>query len=203
MLDLHRGLVVKILVEIGRCDRRWNPAEREVARLMLRHAWGTDVSDAQLAQALRNVADYADTLKWKALVEPFTRMPPLMDQIPELTALALRIANLVAKADGKIQPSEATALRNIEQQLEAALDAGRQDTPAGLRSRRGTGDPNSKRTGAVAQAVAVQRESKQSNAETREDDAEAPLTPVQRQQAFDDAMEELEQLIGLEPGLEE
>ena len=56
MLDLHRGLVVKILIEIGRCDRRWNAAEREVAKMVLRHAWGTDVSNAHLAQTLRNVS---------------------------------------------------------------------------------------------------------------------------------------------------
>ena len=35
MLDLHRGLLVKILVEIAQCDREWHAAERDVAMIVL------------------------------------------------------------------------------------------------------------------------------------------------------------------------
>ena len=41
MRDLHRGFVVKILVEIAKCDRIWDRQEREVARTVLRHVWAS------------------------------------------------------------------------------------------------------------------------------------------------------------------
>ena len=199
MLDLHRGLVVKILIEIGRCDRHWNAAEREVAKMVLRHAWGTDVMDEHLAQTLRNVADHAETLKWDSLVEAFTKMPPLMDQIPELTALVLRIANLVAKADGKIQPSEVASLKTIEQELEAVLDARRQQVPRDKRFAKVSPDRDATQLVHSTQAVAVEQQNEQSNESKGADQPDASLSPAERQKEFDCAMEELDRLIGLKP----
>jgi SpoVK/Ycf46/Vps4 family AAA+-type ATPase len=199
MIDLHRGLVIKILIEIGQCDRQWHAAEREVAKIVMRHAWGVDVTDASLAQALRNVADQAETLKWDALVEPFTELPPLIEQIPELTVLALRIANLVAKADGHIKPSEAAALRKIERELEAALDARRNEDQRGARPRKGR--VNIERGGLVksSQVVAVEEQTKDPKRSSEPSDEERTVSPEERQRKFEQAMKELDRLVGLEP----
>jgi hypothetical protein len=84
MIDLHRGLLLKVFFEIAKCDRRWEAQERQLALMLLRHAWGTNVGRDRLPQVLRNCADYAETLKWESLVGPFLRMPPLADQIADV-----------------------------------------------------------------------------------------------------------------------
>ena len=114
MLDLHRGLLVKVFVEIAKCDRKWHAAEREAALILLNHVWGVDVTKDNLDQVLRSVADLEETLEWKSLLGPFVRLPPLTDQIAELHSNVIRIANLVAKADGRVLPSEVRGLKSIE-----------------------------------------------------------------------------------------
>ncbi len=202
MGDLQRGLVVKILIEIGQSDRHWHTAECEVAKMVLRHTWGVKVKDADLAQTLQNVADHSETLKWTALVAPFVQMPPLHDQIPELIALAMRIANLVAKADGQIQPSETAALHKIERELAAALDTRRDNTEKPDKTKRKF-DVKAKVAGVRYgdQAVAVQEKGTTSNdaAGTDEtDETENALSPEERRETLQQAIEELRQLTGLQ-----
>ena len=122
--DLQRGLVTKILVEIAQCDRRWNAAELAAAKMVLRHAWGSEVSDDKLSTAVQNVTAHADVLKWEELVTPFRAIDCLDQHTPQLLALAHRIAHVIAKADGMIMPAEFAALNRVKDELEAALQSG-------------------------------------------------------------------------------
>lgn len=122
MRALHRGLLVKVFVELAECDRQWHRAEREVALTLLQHVWGVDVDKDNLTQVLRTVADYAEMLTWESLLEPFIGMPPLADQVAGLYSHVLRIANLIAKADGNVLPSEARCLKSIQTAMENVLD---------------------------------------------------------------------------------
>lgn len=197
MIDLHRGLLVKILIEIAQRDREWDAAEREVAKMVLGHAWGFDLTDANLAQALRNVADQAETLKWDALLEPFLETP-LVNQIPELTALALRIAQIVAKADGQIRLAEAAALRRIEREFEAVLDARRDENQRPTHSRQDKLGIDRQGTCKSRHAVAVQQCRNDSKDDSEPSAAERSLTPEERQEELKEALQELDQLVGLE-----
>jgi hypothetical protein len=122
MLDLHRGLLIKVFVEIAGAGRRWHPAEREIALELLRHVWGVDVDTRNLAHVLRNVADHAKSLKWESLLAPFVRLPPLADQAAELNTHVMRIANLIVKPDGAVLPGEANCLKSIQAAMEKVLD---------------------------------------------------------------------------------
>jgi len=200
MIDLHRGLLIKILIEIGQCDRQWHAAERDAAKMVLQHAWGFEVSDASLAQSLRDVADQAETLQWNALVEPFKEMSPLNDQIPALTSLIMRIATLLAKADGLIQPTEVQVLRSIEREIETALDAGRDRPQWETRAREGAARTEDRlRQGSLGMAVAVKERTDQSSGTVAQGVEKEPLSREQRQREFEQAMEELDQLTGLDP----
>ncbi len=57
MIDLHRGLLIKLFVEVSGCERCWHPAEAEVARELLNHVWGADLDRDQLPEVLHNVAN--------------------------------------------------------------------------------------------------------------------------------------------------
>lgn len=196
MHDLHRGLAIKILIELGNCDRLWHASEREVAKLVLTHAWSVNVGDDGLEETLRAVARRSKALTWEALVEPFVEMSPLDAQIPVLTSLALRIAHLIAKADGEVQPSEAAALTKIERELEAALDSGRARKERAAPADR-PADPTHNEAAQVMASAAEREESSQQ--EKVEVEPDKSLTPQERQDKYDEAMNELDELIGLDP----
>lgn len=40
MMDLHRGLLIKVFVEIAHIDWKWKPSERLLARELFEHVWG-------------------------------------------------------------------------------------------------------------------------------------------------------------------
>jgi len=192
MLDLHRGLLVKVFFEIARCDRKWHAAEREAALILLNHVWGVDVTKDNLARVLRNVADLEKTLEWKSLLGPFVRFPPLNDQVPELHSNIIRIANLVAKADGKVLPSEVRGLRSIESAIEAVLD--RRDTDAtsrqirvALAGQEATQIAKTKKAGRRAKRRVASRPD-----DVTEEDRKS------REEMLAEAMGELNQLIGLD-----
>jgi len=130
MIDLHRGLLIKVFVEIARADRRWHPAEREVASALLRHVWGVGAKTDNIVRVLHNVAEHAETLKWESLLAPFVKLPPLADQVGKLNTHVMRIANRVAKADGNVLPGEVKALKSIQAAMTRVLDRKETDPKA-------------------------------------------------------------------------
>ena len=188
MLDLQRGLLVKILVDIAESDRNWNPAECEVAMLILDHVWNVKIDKKDLALALRQVSDRAEKLKWRSLLKPFITMPPIHDKLIDLSSIIMRIANLVAKADGEVEACERVVLQNIQAEVDKVMDEQRQRQQPQSKS------PKTNLTlgnQAIAEAdVEFQQTSSEATAE---------LTEQERQARFDRAMGELDQLIGLSP----
>lgn len=124
LLDLHRGVLIKTLIEIAHCDRQWNQAEREVATIVLKHVWGVEVSNAALGKALQNVIEHSQMLKWQELLRPFKEMPVLKHDASELRSIILRLANLIAKADGQVLPAELTQLERLQREIDRELRPG-------------------------------------------------------------------------------
>lgn len=206
MIDLHRGLLVKIFIEIAEADREWHSAERQTGVALLKHVWGVDIQTRQLTETLNNVARHAEMLKWKELLRPFVEMPPLGEQLDELMIASIRVANLIAKADGLVCPAEAAVLTRIQRRFEAAQDArarfahdnSAEEDP--LRLDRGLARLVHPPGSAVQQQQAVKgRTSATSNQSGTPGDPPAPLTPEQRQRQLKQAMQDLDALVGLEP----
>lgn len=121
MVDLHRGLVVKIFVEITQSDWSWNPAERDLASALVAHVWGVQLPPEELRAALDEMVEKAGRLTWDGLVDPFERYPPLRERVADLEAIVVRIANLVAKIDGTAAPAEIKRIEWIRSELRRQL----------------------------------------------------------------------------------
>ncbi len=121
MDDLHRALLVKIFVTIAEADRRWSQNEQLLAQILFDHIWKQSLSGEELRTAMREVSRRSLALKWYALIRPFDQIAPLRDRVAELETVVLRVANIIAKADGKPSATVLGHLQSVEQELQRHL----------------------------------------------------------------------------------
>ncbi len=121
MDDLHRALLVKIFVTICEADRRWSKKEKALGEILLFHLWNQSLQGDQLKTALIEMSQKAMSLRWYALVRPFDQIAPLRNRVGDLETLVTRMANLVARADGPMRPSETTRVKMIHSELQRHL----------------------------------------------------------------------------------
>ncbi|MFN3192026.1 MAG: AAA family ATPase [Aureliella sp.] len=119
--DLHRGVLIKTLVEIAHCDKKWNQAERQAAMIVLHHVWGVSVDSDGLTAALKNVIKHSEVLKWSELLRPFATVPELSHDRGEIQSLILRLASIIAKADSRVSPAESQKLEELKRDLDLVL----------------------------------------------------------------------------------
>jgi SpoVK/Ycf46/Vps4 family AAA+-type ATPase len=139
----------------------------------------------------------ATSLKWYALVRPFDQIAPLRDRIGELETIVTRLAHLIARVDGSLAESEMACVKRIQNELqihlrpipidepdqhEAAVEARVQTVKEMIRDQNLL--PDTLRSGTVA-----------IEAETEPDESLQDSSPEER---LEEALAELEQLIGLE-----
>ncbi|QDS99833.1 AAA family ATPase [Adhaeretor mobilis] len=121
MDDLHRALAVKVFVTICEADRRWSKNEKFLAEVLLFHLWGQWLEEDALHEALADMSKRALELKWYATVRPFDELAPLRDRIGELETIVTRMANVIARADGPLKNSEAGRIKMIQNELQIHL----------------------------------------------------------------------------------
>jgi hypothetical protein len=117
MDDLHRALVVKVYFSVCEADRKWSEAERYMAEVLFAHLWGKRLTGDNLRDAARKAAHDTTKLKWYSLIRPFDRIVPLRERIGTLETLVMRLANLVARADGHLSEREAAVIKSIQGEL--------------------------------------------------------------------------------------
>ena len=113
---LHKHLLVKICATIAEADGRWTYEEQRCAAAVLKHV-GIPFSHSELDRVADYVKQQAEKLDWQQLIRPYREIPELRDKLAELQTVILRIANLIAKADGSLLPQETTALQRIQVEL--------------------------------------------------------------------------------------
>jgi AAA lid domain-containing protein/ATPase family protein associated with various cellular activities (AAA) len=195
MIDLHRGLLVKLFFELTDCEKCWHAEECELAHELLNHVWGANVDPDDLMPVVHQVAELDHTLTWESVLGPFVRFPVLADQVAELNTCVTRIANLILKADGILLSTEADRLRSIQATVERILrlksplpeDAAANVVVAGRQ---------------VAQRLPLRSHGAE-NHEGRErsaasSSAKAPVNKKSPEEVLSEAMGELNGLIGLE-----
>ena len=79
MVDLHKGLAVKIYAQVVKADRHWAPEEQELARILIDHLWQQQLDGAALREATGRLFHDAGDLKWYGLVRLFDEVPVLRD----------------------------------------------------------------------------------------------------------------------------
>lgn len=140
LLELERGVLVKVLVEIAQSDWRWTENECQLAGELFEHCWRRRLSRSELKQALQEVAARSSELSWASLFRPFAEHPALRKRVGDLETVVLRVGNLAAKIDGHVCPQETERLKWIHAELHRCLlpvplDAGQdpmiaEDVPA-------------------------------------------------------------------------
>ncbi|PHS11412.1 MAG: AAA family ATPase [Blastopirellula sp.] len=176
MLELQKGLLIKVFIEIGSSDRRWSREEIEMSTVLFEFLWGNRTSMVQAKKNIEKITLQARSLSWNDLVKPFRQISALHDNRAELENLTLRIAGLIARANGVVCLEETRCMENIQQELRSALY-------------RKEGE-NSKQQRLVP-AVDVEEKS---NGKQEQDEQES----VDKDQMLADAQEELATLVGLE-----
>lgn len=184
MDDLHRGLIIKVYVDIVRADDRWSATEKQIAAEMIEHLWGNQLRSAELREAATALFSQADALTWESLVAPFVRYPPLEDSKTQVETIAMRLGNLVAKCDGVLRPEEETALHTMQKAIDMALRPAHPDQVLAPLS----GDKE-------AHSAQAQQQEQQEEAPPPRTSAETDLT---REERLSQALKELDELIGLD-----
>lgn len=196
MDDLHRALVLKIYVTVCEADREWSKDECFLAEVLYHHLWNRWLDGDSLREAMKESSKKAAGLNWQQLVRLFERVEPLRDRIGQLETLVTRLANLVARCDGSLNPQEEQVLRMIKDEMQQHLRHGPKvdhiepvtDTqPAVAVQQEQRADPRFRREPPA-------RKTKQSRSTTKSEAAE-PETP---KLTVEEALAELERLIGLQ-----
>ncbi|MEC8553777.1 MAG: AAA family ATPase [Planctomycetota bacterium] len=199
LADLHRGVVVKTLVEIAHADRQWNQPEREVAMIVLRHVWGVQIDEEGLYKALQNVVKHAEVLKWSELCKPFLQHGFLRHESVELRSLVVRLANVIAKADGRVSPAEMQRLEKLTEDLTATLESTSRVNQSGSQARiRKNAQILGGANAAVVESI---RAGKKKDSADDVNSARASIAlPAEegKERMFQGARQELDSLIGLD-----
>ncbi|MBN1911500.1 MAG: AAA family ATPase [Pirellulales bacterium] len=117
MDDLHKGLLTKIYVTIAGANQTWTSSEEHVGALLFEHIWDQKLSGEALRRAIEHIAGQDPRLKWYSLLRPFDAVAPLRDRVGELETVVMRVANLIAKVDGRIDRDEHVQLNAIRGHL--------------------------------------------------------------------------------------
>ncbi len=202
MDDLHRALVLKTYVAVCEADRKWSSEERYLAETLFHHLWGQRLTGDDLRTAAKRAAADSGKLKWYALVRPFDQIVPLRDRIGTLESLVMRLANIIARADGQLNEREAGVIKSIQEELQRHLRPVPIDEPTQHEEANATSQ----------QAIAsMKNDANDIYAATRPDGGKelgarskgqgvgsaTPRSPLQAP-CLDDALAELDGLIGLD-----
>ncbi len=210
MQDLLRGVLIKVFISICWSDRFWSEAEKEAAQIILKRAWNVELCSENLKRSLAHVANKADTLLWQELLRPFTDIPELREELPTLKSIIIRLANVLAKVDRDVSADELRQLEELNRTLDQILSS---DSSAPGKAR-----TNNQTVSAVQQSQSLNldqptldllhqtagNESSSANRSNSQKDADSPqeskaeLTNQQREKLFQEGLQELEALIGLD-----
>ena len=117
MDDLHRALAIKVYFAVCEADHKWSTGERKLAEELFDHLWGQKLTGEKLNIAARHTAQDTVKLEWYSLIRPFDRIAPLRERIGTLETLVMRLANIVARADGDLGPEETAVIKSIQEEL--------------------------------------------------------------------------------------
>jgi ATPase family associated with various cellular activities (AAA)/AAA lid domain len=119
MLEVHRGLVVKVFIEIAKADHRVSQRERKLAVELFDHCWGRRLNEEQLTEALDHCTDSAQP-HWDGLLWPFARLSTFRARLAELFALVQRMALAVASANKRVDARILETLHWIISEMQTA-----------------------------------------------------------------------------------
>lgn len=200
MSDLSRGLVIKTFMSLVTADQQWTREELRLASVLFEHLWGEELKGDRLMAAARQVLQQSRELQWYSLVRPFDQMEPLRERIGDLEVVVIRLANLVAKCDGKVSQVEIDCLQRLKDDVFSQL------RPLALdrTSQHEEGDRSAQQAVQELQAEApIVRQSVRpssshaSSSHATESERLVPVPARQSAERLSEALKQLNDLIGL------
>ncbi len=209
MDDLHRGLVIKVYVDIVRADDRWSVAEKQIAAEMIEHLWGQKLQGIELREAATALFAQADAVNWESLVAPFVRYAPLADSRAHVETIAMRLGNLVAKCDGELIPEEEVAIHTMQRNIDMALNPANPDQVLAplsnstdfSRTGSNQANPSELDTSNTSRASSQNHSNQAQQQEQQQEPIPQPTSAesqATREERLAQALSELDSLIGLE-----
>jgi SpoVK/Ycf46/Vps4 family AAA+-type ATPase len=191
MDDLHKGLLIKVYVSIAAADRKWSKEERVLAEMLFEHIWHKQLDGKQLKEAFRHIAGEASHLRWHSLMRPFEEIDLLRGRVAELETIIMRLANLIAKADGETTAAESGRVQCIQEEVHRNLhrlpldEPGQHETASQVRPQ--SVEKMKVETAEIRSQIDLQKPSPQIKTEE-----------PSREERLAAAMEELESLVGMD-----
>lgn len=211
MDDLHRALVLKVYFSVSEADRKWSKQERFLAEVLFHHLWDQWLDGDQLKQTAQRAAGESVKLKWYSMVRPFDRIAPLRERVGELETIVMRLANVVARADGRLHEKESAVIHSIQKELHHHLRAIPIDEPGqhseadvqsseAIESLRREADEIYTATHQAAQQdpTSANSQTAKVSARTKNKTKIEPAPDTKPAISLDDALAELNRLIGLD-----
>lgn len=118
MEALHQGFVMKVFAAVVDNADAQALEQRQLGRVLLEHLWGKSVLGSQLQEAVNWLLEAAQDFQWRDLVRPFAEIPAIRDRWGELETLAMRMANLIAAADGSLTLADNQSLADMQRQFD-------------------------------------------------------------------------------------
>lgn len=182
MEDLYRGLMLKLFFSIADVDNKLSENEEKLAGILFFQLFQKQLQGEPLKSALDELIPYTESLDWRSLVQPFILYEPLEAEIVELQTSVVRLGNLIAKADGA-KAAETEQLQKVQNELFQGLQLDDQRKK-----------PNSTDTPTYQTVKQIQKKFEK-GAETEQ---QISATIQEPEESLEEALKDLNQLIGLE-----
>jgi AAA+ superfamily predicted ATPase len=205
MRDLQHGVLLKTMVDIAWRDRSWSDGEKDAAKVIISRIWNVNINSDSLQKSLRTIVNQAGSLKWNELLRPFTDIPELTELLAELIAVIIKLANFICKLDD-VTSEELLQLESMRKELTGIYKAAksqasnRRQKPGGSQSQAlQLNEPMIEMIHSATTATApTGSKSADPNQANRKSTPQPVPDETTRKQRFDEGMNELETLIGLD-----
>jgi SpoVK/Ycf46/Vps4 family AAA+-type ATPase len=200
MDDLHRALVLKIYITVCEADREWSKEERFLAEVLCHHLFDQWISGDALRETMKKASTDSAKLTWYSMLRPFDKLAPLRDKVGELEAIIIRLANAVARADGRLKESERIAIQQIQNEIETRFRNVATDDYRDHGEADRAGDNAIEQMRQEAGRVFIGKPETRSTDRPAKPtlDKTAPVAEAPPQVTVEEALAELEKLIGLD-----
>ena len=197
-------LVIKIFSEVAWSDLVWSQNEGVLAVRLLEDLLRTKIPARDVKATLKQLLKISSEESWQAVLEPFVMLDELKDQRCVLETGLMKLANIVAKVDGRVTDETLGQLKNLKWQLHQFL-APPPAPPKKQADYREANEATTQVYGTIQNAIdsvganqATQVATKQTVSADTEQSVAVAMSAEEREEKLAKAIEELDVLIGID-----
>ena len=197
-------LLIKIFAEVAWSDLVWSQNEGLLAVQLLEDLLRTKIPARDVKATLKQLLKISSEESWQSVLEPFVMLDELKDQRCVLETGLMKLANIVAKVDGRVTDETLGQLKNLKWQLHQFL-APPPAPPKKQADYREANEATTQVYGTIQNAIdsvganqATQVATKQTVSADTEQSVAVAMSAEEREEKLAKAIEELDVLIGID-----